>query len=105
MDFQKFLQGKAFDAYEYFGAHLTEEGAVFRVYAPNAANVEVQGDFSGWKLLPMKQKQNPGVFELEIAGAECIINMRSQVRMDELFITVILMECLWNFVLDLHPGS
>ena len=52
MDFQKFLQGKAFDAYEYFGAHLTEEGAVFRVYAPNAANVEVQGDFSGWKLLP-----------------------------------------------------
>ena len=70
MDFQKFLQGKAFDAYEYFGAHLTEEGAVFRVYAPNAANVEVQGDFSGWKLLPMKQKQNPGVFELEIAGAE-----------------------------------
>ena len=81
MDFQKFLQGKAFDAYEYFGAHLTEEGAVFRVYAPNAANVEVQGDFSGW------------------------INMRSQVRMDELFITVILMECLWNFVLDLHPGS
>ena len=27
MDFQKFLQGKAFDAYEYFGAHLTEEGS------------------------------------------------------------------------------
>ena len=53
MNFQEFLQGKAFDAYEYFGAHLTEEGAVFRVYAPNAANVEVQGDFSGWKLLPM----------------------------------------------------
>ena len=99
MDFQKFLQGKAFDAYEYFGAHLTEEGAVFRVYAPNAANVEVQGDFSSWKLLPMKQKQNPG------QKPECIINMRSQVRMDELFITVILMECLWNFVLDLHPGS
>ena len=46
MDFQKFLQGKAFDAYEYFGAHLTEEGAVFRVYAPNAANVEVQGDLT-----------------------------------------------------------
>ena len=69
MDFQKFLQGKAFDAYEYFGAHLTEEGAVFRVYAPNAAN------------------------------------MRSQVRMDKLFTTAILMECLWSFVLDLHPGS
>ena len=27
MDFQKFLQGKAFDAYEYFGAHLTEAAA------------------------------------------------------------------------------
>ena len=74
MDFQKFLQGKAFDAYEYFGAHLTEEGAVFRVYAPGQKPV-------------------------------CIINMRSQVRMDKLFTTAILMECLWNFVLDLHPGS
>ena len=64
MDFQKFLQGKAFDAYEYFGAHLTEEGAVFRVYAPNAANVEVQGDFPAGSCLPMKQKQNPGVLNL-----------------------------------------
>ena len=70
MDFQKFLQGQAFDAYEYFGAHLTETGAVFRVYAPNAAAVEVQGDFSGWELMSMRQEHNPGVFEIEVAGAE-----------------------------------
>ena len=53
MNFQEFLQGKAFDAYKYFGAHLLKKGAIFRVYAPNAAKVELQGDFSGWELLEM----------------------------------------------------
>ena len=56
MNFQEFLQGKAFDAYKYFGAHLLKKGAIFRVYAPNAAKVELQGDFSGWELLEMKRK-------------------------------------------------
>ena len=70
MNFQEFLQGKVFDAYKYFGAHLLKKGAIFRVYAPNAAKVELQGDFSGWELLEMKQKVNPGVFEVTVQDAE-----------------------------------
>ena len=46
MNFQEFLQGKVFDAYKYFGAHLLKKGAIFRVYAPNAAKVELQGDMT-----------------------------------------------------------
>jgi 1,4-alpha-glucan branching enzyme len=33
MDLQQFFDGKAFDAYEYFGAHATDNGYIFRVYA------------------------------------------------------------------------
>ena len=40
MDFQKFLQGGVFDAYEYFGAHAGEDGVTFRIYAPKAEKVE-----------------------------------------------------------------
>ncbi len=48
MDFQKFLSGGVFDAYEYFGAHMGKAGVTFRIYAPNAQKVELQGDFNGW---------------------------------------------------------
>lgn len=43
-----FYVGDAFDAYDYFGAHFTEEGVVFRVYAPNAEKIELIGDFNHW---------------------------------------------------------
>ena len=36
MDIMRFYKGEEFSAYEYFGAHLTENGTIFRVYAPNA---------------------------------------------------------------------
>ena len=43
MEFQKFLEGNSFDAYEYFGVHIERNGAVFRIYAPKAKKVELQG--------------------------------------------------------------
>ena len=36
MNLQKFYMGEAFDAYDYFGAHLENGGVVFRTYAPQA---------------------------------------------------------------------
>ena len=48
-DFQKFYMGDCFDAYQYLGAHLTEDGAVFRTFAPNAERVMLIGDFNGWQ--------------------------------------------------------
>lgn len=70
MDFQSFLQGKAFDAYEYFGAHMGKDGVTFRIYAPKAVKVELQGDFNGWELEEMKPGKNLGVFECTIPDAK-----------------------------------
>ncbi|MCD8021133.1 MAG: hypothetical protein LUF92_16615, partial [Clostridiales bacterium] len=41
-----FYTGKAFDAYEYFGAHVTVDGVLFTVYAPHAEKIEVIGEFN-----------------------------------------------------------
>jgi len=70
MDFQKFLQGEVFDAYEYFGAHAGEEGVTFRIYAPKAEKVELQGDFSEWNMTELKPGAYPGVFERVVPDAK-----------------------------------
>lgn len=70
MDFQKFLQGKAFDAYEYFGAHPGKDGVTFRIYAPKAEKVELQGDFNEWKLMELRPGADPGVFECTVPDAK-----------------------------------
>lgn len=44
-----FLAGNSFDAYDFFGAHFQEGCTVFRVYAPRAARVTLEGDFTGWQ--------------------------------------------------------
>ena len=48
-DIYLFHQGNNFYSYQMLGAHLTEEGAVFSVWAPNAREVSVVGDFNDWK--------------------------------------------------------
>ncbi len=59
------------DAYEHFGSFLTEKGAVFRVWAPNAQSVSVVGDFNGWEqgAAPM-QRIGGGVFEATVEGVK-----------------------------------
>ena len=45
-----FYCGTMFDAYEFFGAHVSREngikGIIFRVYAPDAKEVQVISDFN-----------------------------------------------------------
>ncbi|MGP1489110.1 MAG: 1,4-alpha-glucan branching protein GlgB [Peptoanaerobacter stomatis] len=53
MDFQQFFEGSCFDAYKYFGAHIQDDGVVFRVYAPNARKVTLIGEFSSWNEIHM----------------------------------------------------
>ncbi len=51
MDLNKlksFYDGYGMKSYEIFGAHLQENGTIFRVYAPNAKSVRVVGDFNNW---------------------------------------------------------
>ena len=46
MDLTKFYQGNMCNAYEYFGAHIMENGVIFRAYAPHARFIHVIGDFN-----------------------------------------------------------
>lgn len=65
-----FHEGSNSNAYEYFGSHRKNKNTVvFRVWAPDAKNVSVTGDFNAWSETenPMKPLKNSGgVWEAEI---------------------------------------
>ena len=44
-----FNEGRNVQSYRLLGAHPQAGGTVFRVWAPNAAQVSVVGDFNGWQ--------------------------------------------------------
>ncbi|MDE7390556.1 MAG: 1,4-alpha-glucan branching protein GlgB [Lachnospiraceae bacterium] len=52
LQLDKFLSGSSIDAYKLMGVHFInqngQDGAVFRVWAPNANSVSVVGDFNDW---------------------------------------------------------
>ncbi len=71
MKYHQFYTGEAFDAYDFFGAHLTDQGVLFRVYAPAAQKIEVIGEFNGWQSgSVMVQDGLSGIYELLIPEAE-----------------------------------
>ena len=56
------------NAHQYFGLHRVGDWWVFREWAPNATEIYLVGDFSGWQELP-EFKLNPaknGVWELHV---------------------------------------
>ncbi len=69
MDMYGFYTGKIFDAYEYLGAHITNEGVRFRVFAPNALKVSVIGEFSSWMEVPMESYYDGNFYEAIIDNA------------------------------------
>ena len=68
----KLINGTLFDAYKYFGCHLTSDGAKFSIYAPHAKSVSVIGDFNNWdgSNSIMKKTSDFGIYELEINGVK-----------------------------------
>ncbi|MEC4676874.1 MAG: 1,4-alpha-glucan branching protein GlgB, partial [Nitrospirota bacterium] len=68
-------EGKHYNKYEKFGAHLMEidgiSGVHFAVWAPNAEAVSVIGDFNRWdnRRHPMRVIGSSGIWELFIPGA------------------------------------
>lgn len=76
-DFDLYLigQGTHERAYEKMGAHLTEmngeKGVHFAVWAPNARQVYLMGDFNGWhgESHPM-HSSNSGIWSLFVPGLE-----------------------------------
>ena len=70
MDFYGFYTGRSFDAYHYLGAHLTQEGAVFRTFAPSAQKISLIGEFSNWEELPMAKVYDGNFWERIVPQAK-----------------------------------
>lgn len=71
MNFHEFYMGKIFDAYKYMGAHLTEDGAVFRTFAPGAVKIALISDINEWQEIPMERVAQDGSFwECQVEGAK-----------------------------------
>lgn len=66
-----FHEGTNYCSYDYLGAHLSDDGkCAFRVWAPNASQVFVTGDFCDWKDFAHEAYRitNGGVYECIIDG-------------------------------------
>jgi 1,4-alpha-glucan branching enzyme len=65
-----FKEGTNYESYKMLGSHLTREGCYFAVWAPNARNVSVVGDFNGWndQIHSMDNSESSGIWETFIEG-------------------------------------
>lgn len=76
LDQYLFGQATHYDIYKKLGAHPVTQngksGTYFAVWAPNAEDVSVVGEFNGWdpERHPMKKTGPIGVWETFVAGAE-----------------------------------
>ena len=63
----EYLQGMSAEGWRVFGAHFSHEydqdGVRFTVYAPEAARVQLIGDFNGWQGYDMFREEN-GVWSI-----------------------------------------
>src|SRR5215470_4706335 len=75
-DLYLFNEGSHVRLYRHLGAQLRTEhgvaGVHFAVWAPNAENVYVMGDFNGWNQLqqPMYSRGQSGIWEAFVPGVQ-----------------------------------
>ncbi len=77
-----FHQGTNHRAYELMGCHLFEDEAVFRLWAPNAADVSVVGDFNNWNndINRMTRLNPEGLWECRIAHLKKYDNYKYRIK-------------------------
>ncbi len=81
---KNFYDGYGLDAYNIFGAHLSNEGVTFRVYAPNAQSVRVMGDFNNWNNAQyFMEKSKYSYWEIFIAGIKEYTSYKYVVETDK----------------------
>lgn len=65
-----FKMGQSYDSYKFMGSHIAtykgKKGICFNVWAPNAKNVYLVGDFNDWdkESHPMKNINNSGIWSI-----------------------------------------
>ncbi|MBQ9132593.1 MAG: 1,4-alpha-glucan-branching enzyme, partial [Clostridia bacterium] len=63
------------NGHEYFGFHRTQDGWVYREWAPAAEEVYLTGDMVEWRWLDLKMTPiGNGVFELYLSGKDALYN-------------------------------
>ena len=81
-----FNQGSHFRLYQKLGAHLLNqeglEGTYFAVWAPDAEQVSVTGDFNGWNKSshPLRPRGQSGIWEGFIPGVEKGVPYKYRIR-------------------------
>ena len=76
-----FHQGTYYHAYNLLGCHPEGDGAWFRVWAPNAKEISVVGDFNGWntEAAKMKRVENSGVWEIFVSNTKQYDNYKYRI--------------------------
>jgi 1,4-alpha-glucan branching enzyme len=86
LDIHLFAEGNHHRIYEKLGAHLNEvngvAGVYFALWAPNARNVSVLGDFNHWdgRAHQMRLLANGGIWELFIPGISAGTKYKYEVK-------------------------
>lgn len=70
MDFYGFYTGKIFDAYQFLGAHVEQEGVTFRTFAPNAVRISLIGEFNDWQEWDMNKTHDGNFWECYVRDAK-----------------------------------
>lgn len=86
-DLHLFNEGRHLHAYRVLGAHLRVvddiAGVLFAVWAPNAAQVSVVGDFNQWNGLRHPLRRRGGIWELFIPGVGAGARYQFEIRVRE----------------------
>jgi len=69
-DLYLFNQGTHYRLHDKLGAHVTQRGTHFAVWAPNALAISVIGDWNGWTAgkSPLAPREKSGIWEGELPG-------------------------------------
>lgn len=69
-DKQRWQEGRHHEAYKKLGAHLSDDGTYFAVWAPNAYSVSVVGPFNDWdgRDNPMQKDEKTGIWTTFVPG-------------------------------------
>ena len=83
MDYYNFYTGKNFEAYQYLGAHIENDGVTFRTFAPSAKQISVVGDLNNWQETPMNKIYDGNFWECHIGSARAGMKYKYRIHLND----------------------